>query len=674
MFGTVALRALAVVLVVIGVFPLANVLTDGRAVPWYGDVGGEWLQRASLLFTLVLVMSAVAGERLQVLIDNAKARLLQPSSVAFGVGASVVAFAAAAVVSQLAFDGQPFTSDEMAQQWHARILASGHLAAIAESPREFFNTAPVLDAGGHWFSQYPVGGPALIALGVLIGAPWLVNPVLLGLATWWLYRFLSAVTDELHARGATILFIASPMVLVMAASQMNHVPTLAFTALALMAVSRWDAASGAGAQARWAAVCGVAIGIVVLVRPLDALIVALLVGAIQVSKAIAEPRRLVSIGVQALAGSVPVALLMWANVQTTGSAMVFGYDALNGAAHGLGFHVDPTGDLHTPLHGLILVSGYLLKLSMYLFEYPLPGVLVIVAGIVAVRRPSRWDVLLAGLGAAVLVAYAAYWFDGFFAGPRFLFTAVPAFVYFAARLPGAFGDAAHPVVRRAMALVLPLCLAMAWLGPWGASSASSRIAFYREQRTKLKTPIEQQVREAGIHNALVFVTEGWRGELLARLRVLGASQFKADRMATTLDACELHIGMDIESTRTDPDSMKLDRVEFRAKAAGVAQPVPNLPGDQAISLVPGTLPKAECLAAFSRDSVGTMPFAMFLARQNVGADRRISGDVVFARDLGPRNEELRARFGDRTWYHYRPRLPGSDAPVFVPYGAFRRSP
>ena len=114
----------------------------------------------------------------------------------------------------------------MAQQWHARILASGRVAAVAEPYPEFFNTAPVFDRDGRWYSQYPIGGPAFVALGVLVNAPWIVNPLLLGIATWVLYRFLSDVFDETTARVTALLWVASPMVLIMSASQMNHVPAL----------------------------------------------------------------------------------------------------------------------------------------------------------------------------------------------------------------------------------------------------------------------------------------------------------------------------------------------------------------------------------------------------------------------------------------------------------------
>ena len=37
----------------------------------------------------------------------------------------------------------------------------------------------------------------------------------------------------------------------------------------------------------------------------------------------------------------------------------------------------------------------------------------------------------------------------------------------------------------------------------------------------------------------------------------------------------------------------------------------------------------------------------------MGSDGRVGGNVVFARDLGERNQVLRDRFGDRSWYAYR---------------------
>ena len=673
-FPLAALTAFALLCAVLGLLPLANFLTSGHAIGWWSGAVREWLVRGGIVVAIALGIAVVGGQRLDRFLERAREIVLRPSSRIFGIGVSGLACGLSAVLAQYCFAGQPFTSDEMAQLWHARILLSGRLMLAAEPHREFFNTAPVIDQAGHWFSQYPVGGPAFIAIGLAVGAAWLVNPVLLGFATWQTYRFVSDITDELTARSTALVFALSPMVLIMGASQMNHVPALAFAMLALASLTRWERAETTRMRWIYAGTIGVALGVVAAVRPLDAALVGLVIGTYQLLRLVHAPERWRDLGAQCAAAMVPVALLFCANARTTGSPFLFGYDSLNGVAHRIGFHLAPNGEVHTPLHGVILASGYLMRLDRFLFEWPIPALAVVLAGVVGIvvtRSSSRWDALLAAIATAFLVGYGAYWFDGFFAGPRFLFTTLPAFVYFAARAPGA---AAHvlaraAVLRRASLLVLPLCIAASWLGPLGISSAAARVLLYRDQRTKLKTDIDAQIRQAGLRHALVFVNESWRGRLLARLRVLGVQQFEADRVVSTVDACALQAALDAEDTlpAADPAARRA-RVLSRARSFGNAQPVPGLAADQMIALVPGSAPTPGCLDEVGRDAGGSMPYALFLAEQHIDADGRIGGDVVFARDFGPRDEILRARFGDRVWYRYRPPRALSDTSLaFVPY-------
>src|SRR5438094_1276126 len=121
----------------------------------------------------------------------------------------------------------------MAQRWHDRMLLAGRIFLRPEQHREFFSSFGVQDDNGRWFSQFPLGGPLVIATGMALGVPWLVNPLLAGLTARNLHRFLSRAYDDVTARVATILFAASPFVLIMRASELNHAPTLALLALAL---------------------------------------------------------------------------------------------------------------------------------------------------------------------------------------------------------------------------------------------------------------------------------------------------------------------------------------------------------------------------------------------------------------------------------------------------------
>ena len=666
------LRLGAVVLSALGLLPLANLLSAGRAVPWWESAVHEWTTTGAGIVVVALLVAHLLGDRADAITTRGARLLDRPSRPVFAIGIALLVFALAAFFAQYCFAGMPYSVDEVAQRWHAQMLLAGRLYLPTEAHPEFFSTNEVLDAGGRWFSQFPVGGPAVIAIGLLLGAPWLVNPVLAAFTAWNLYRFASRTFDETIARGATLLFALSPFVLLMSASEMNHVATLALVSLALAELARWATADEARAVARSAVIVGFAVGAAATVRPMDAALVALAIGAFQLSVAWREPFRRRSLLLQCVAGAVPVALLLYANARTTGHPMLFGYDALNGPAHRPGFHVDPQGVPFTPRRALMITSGYLMKLNRYLFEWPIPGLLVIVAALATLRRASRWDLLLLGLVAVIVGGYAFYWFDGFFVGPRFLYSAIPAFVIFAARAPGALSAwigsrTRWPAARRAALLVVPLCVAYAWAVPTGVSSVQLRAFYYRQQRAKLKVDVDREVAAAGLTHALVFVPESWHARLVARLRTLGMRPLDATHTLQSVDACALQGALDAEdSMPSGGGADRLARVLARARAAGRAELVPGMPSEEIIALVPGAMPTAECLKQAALDQQEAMPYALFLSHQEIGPDGRVGGPVVFVRDFGERNELLRSRYGDRTWYRYRAAsLDGTTPAAFV---------
>jgi hypothetical protein len=404
-----------------------------------------------------------------------------------------------------------------------------------------------------------------------------------------------------------------------------------------------------------AAGIGLAVGAIALVRPLDAALVAVPIGVFQLARLRHDRGRAASLVVQCLAGAVPIALLLWANARTTGSPLLFGYDAAHGPAHALGFHVDPNGEMHSPRRGLIFASGYLMRFNRFLFEWPLPGLLVVCAVLARLRRSTRWDALLLGLLASFLAGYAAYWHNGFFDGPRFLFPVAPVLLLYAARAPEAAAQVRHESWRRIGRLVVPACVACAWLIPLAFSSVPGRLTAQRAQRTKLKTDVVAQASAARLSNALVLVREPWRGRLLARLRGLGVPQFSAERIVDAVDACALQVALDeadLPGAGAAPE--RRARVLARARSAGAASVQPATIAESRVARAPGGPDTPRCREEVAADTMGTMPYAMFLREQEVTPDGRLGGDVIWARTLGPRDTLLRGEFGRRQWYLYKP--------------------
>src|SRR5690606_3482955 len=125
-----------------------------------------------------------------------------------------------------------------------------------------------------WYSPFPLGWPAMLAVGQLLGAPWLLNPVLGGICILLTYVLLRELLPRRTPRLAILLLCASPWFVVMALGLMAHTFTLACALAAAVAVARLRPTG----RLRWAVAGGVAIGIVSLSRPLDGMGVAGVLG------------------------------------------------------------------------------------------------------------------------------------------------------------------------------------------------------------------------------------------------------------------------------------------------------------------------------------------------------------------------------------------------------------
>ena len=653
-----------------GLVPVANLLAPG-SLPWWSGVVSLWLFGGACVLLIAYLLARLLGDRAARIGGRACELIMAPSSRAFVSLVSIAGGLLAAGAAWYCFNRQPQSIDEMAQLWHARMLLAGHFSIPTEPDPAFFSAMNVVDAGGRWYSQFPVGGPAVLAAGLALGAVWLVNPVLIGLTIRNVYRFAQRAYGEAFARCATLLLLAAPFFIFMGASEQNHVPALAFATLALAALPAWVRATSRAESYRQAAVVGFALGALATVRPLDALAVAAAIGLYQLGVLARAKQRWAEIVVQCAAGAVPVMLLMWANARTTGAPLRFGYEVMWGANHGLGFHQSPFGDAHTPRRALVLASLYLMKLDMYLFEWPIPALVAPVIALACLRRPSTWDALLATIIVMVLGSYALYWHNGHFLGPRFLYTTVPAFVLLAARAPGALGARLGSVGRTMAYLVMPLAVAGALTGVAGPVGVPARLAEYRGGQWELKEDVAAQARDAHLGRALVFVHEGWGARLMARMWAIGVSRADAEHLLATSDACALELATEAEERHPPADTAGL--------AARLAAATPNaargglhvrgdVTADGTLRFAGDAALPSPCVNEAAADSAGVSLYPPFLTLNRIGPDGRVGGDIVYVRDLGPRNEELRARFGDRTWYRYRPRQSAADtSPAFVRY-------
>lgn len=105
----------------------------------------------------------------------------------------------------------------------------------AQLPPEpnFFENALVIHSD-KWYTQYPPGYPVLLALGVLMGVPWLVNPILAALTIAGIYLIANELYGRNIAKLSALLACTSSFFLFMSSEFLSHSSTLFFITAAFL--------------------------------------------------------------------------------------------------------------------------------------------------------------------------------------------------------------------------------------------------------------------------------------------------------------------------------------------------------------------------------------------------------------------------------------------------------
>jgi hypothetical protein len=625
-----------------------------------------WVAGLFVIVGPAIVLANLVPDRFDRMWNAVRDRMGSVRDRWFIIGVAGFAMLAAAVASIYMLSRKPTTSDEVAQLWHARILLSGRLWLPADPNPEFFAVDNVIDHG-RWYSQFPIAGPALVALAMLVHAAWLLNPLLSGLTVVNVHRFASVAYGTAAARASAILCATCPFLMLMSGSYMNHTLVVFLTTLALAELPAWVNGSS---RRRLAAsiVIGVALGLAIAVRPLDGAIAAFALGCFMIYVAVRHAHVPMLVVVVA-AAALPVGGMLVTNMLTTGRPLLFGYEVLWGANHSLGFHNDPSGNPHTPARALALATVYLMQLNWSLFEWPIAGLLVVAGALIVIRSLDRWDALLLAWIGVQLASYAAYWHAGALFGPRYLFTVVPALLLFAGRGLAVAEQAARPAVRRGVVAAVTASILSSWLirmPPVGARGGAEAI---RPTRLAFKRDLDSVVDSLGGRKALVFISETSSSRLMRRMWGLGISRPDAARLAATKDHCALlDIVLDEEPVAASPRERlaRLDAAKSYAPPEGWRLMVADIGfrTSNRESITPRC--RAEILSDNSRGAA--LSYGPALLMNEIGRDGRIAGPIVFVADLGEHNDVLRARFGDRSWYRLEAQSEtGDELPRLVPY-------
>lgn len=283
-----------------------------------------WLGHALLVFPASLLIGYGFGPQLGGLIRRVAGRVRTMNSRHRALGVLVLTVLAVAIARtgrSLFLLDFPITDDEYAVEFGGRILASGHAMTHLAIPREALPDLFLYFRDGAVGSFDWVGGQAVSALGQLSGLGSLVWTMLAAVPVPVLAILMGRRLGPQWGLAAAVLFLCSPMAVLLSMTTHAHLASRAFFALTLFAYWRADNQGGFG---RWA-LAGCFLGLAFLCRPLEIAFLSapLLVWIVVQTARRAPAYRLALPGLAA--GAAAFALLfLWHSYAMTGNPLLPG--------------------------------------------------------------------------------------------------------------------------------------------------------------------------------------------------------------------------------------------------------------------------------------------------------------------------------------------------------------
>jgi hypothetical protein len=365
-----------------------------------------------------------------------RVRAVQPERIRrLRAGASTIAVlmictAAAgysAFAARVYLEGIPHVQDSASYLLAAKAIASGHLRVpIDPALAPFFELGLFFEH--HDGFLYPLvpglyfaGHPALLALGVLLHAPWIVNPMTSGITLGLLFL----LCRELFGTSTGILAVAlgaiSPFARFQSASMMSHPSSLLFVTATLLSLVYWFRRR----RPVFALCMGAALGALLNVRPFDAAVLGGYIGLVLLVRARSlGSRTLFRMGLTAAAAFAPFALFLFCQTAVLGAAL---NPAARELLQWLPENIEATWrrleDLNLHLFGWSVVPGLPPELTI--------GVLLVA---LLVIPKTRADWFIAGWAFLYVGAYAITdWHANMF-GPRYWYGSIGGQLVLVARL------------------------------------------------------------------------------------------------------------------------------------------------------------------------------------------------------------------------------------------------
>jgi hypothetical protein len=167
----------------------------------------------------------------------------------------------------------PISGDDYSYLYQAKLFASGKLWAhdrLYDPSLPFYDcieTYCLRDDQGHRFSKYPPGWPALLAIGVKLRVPWLIDPLLGALLVFLVLKYTEEQISKEAVRATVLLLMSCFFLVYYAGSFRAHIATALFVFSAFLI---YDAVERSQESSKiWPFIAGALLGYSAMIRYVD---------------------------------------------------------------------------------------------------------------------------------------------------------------------------------------------------------------------------------------------------------------------------------------------------------------------------------------------------------------------------------------------------------------------
>lgn len=413
----------------------------------------------------------------------------------------MASFLVATAVAWGVFEAVPHLEDEHANYFQAKVFAAGRLTNPAPPVPEAFYVPFAVIQDGRKFSKYPPGYALVLALGMLVRQPWLVNSLLAAVGIYATYLLARDLYDQDTGLLAAALGVVSPTYIMLSGTLLSNISSLAALALFAWAFSRTRRESEA-CRSLFALAAGGLIGWAFISRPWSSVASGLPFAVLASSDVIRRPRQAFPVYAWMAAAFCFIAILLPAyTYAATGSPFTnlyrlwWPYDSV-----GFGPHTGRNG--HTFQKAVInfrvdfpIFNQTALGWPVW-FGIPLTWLVASLAIALPPRRHQDWMLLAPPV--ALIVAHLAYWaHSGGLYGVRYYSEALPFIWIVASR--GLLKLGTWTITRRAVQIILPGCMI------WGIACQTAPRFQDGRGLYGITRADSNLIINAGLKNALVIV-------------------------------------------------------------------------------------------------------------------------------------------------------------------------